>query len=102
MLRRPPGPTLLPCTTLFRSLRLRTSMRWVGLGTVIAAAAVAIVLGLSAADRVERGTGAQGNEPAPAGTKSVSVDRKSTRLNSSHANIPYAVCCLRKDLSVGA
>ena len=56
-------------------LRARTSMRWLVAGAGIAAAAVAIVLAFSAADRVERGTGAQGNEPAPAGTKSVSVKR---------------------------
>src|SRR5581483_3600555 len=34
--------------------------------------------------------------PRPAASRASPVDRKSTRLNSSHANISYAVCCLKK------
>src|SRR5258707_1428706 len=67
MIRRPPRSTLFPYTTLFRSL-------W----------------------RLADGGLAQPCDrplpPAPA----VVVDRKSTRLNSSHANISYAVFCLKK------
>src|SRR5438445_7856344 len=67
MIRRPPRSTLFPYTTLFRSLLSGTS----GLSGVVKAA----------------GTGAP-----VAGA----IDRKSTRLNSSHANISYAVFCLKK------
>src|SRR3712207_7025392 len=83
MIRRPPRSTLFPYTTLFRS-------------------------------RVARGLGARGNsveigEPAArmqgpialrhgvvANLHNHGQDRKSTRLNSSHANISYAVFCLKK------
>jgi serine/threonine-protein kinase len=56
-------------------LRLRRGTRLIGILAAIAIAAVAIVLVLEGADRVQKGTGASGNEPAPAGTKSVSVRR---------------------------
>src|SRR3712207_8697794 len=77
MIRRPPRSTLFPYTTLFRS-------------------ALALVLG---------GRGAPGRrDQVRAGpvcltqphTVQTGKDRKSTRLNSSHANISYAVFCLKK------
>src|SRR2546422_8452695 len=69
MIRRPPRSTLFPYTTLFRS----------------AAAGFSAVLapGVAAVDGGEAGAGAVG-------------DRKSTRLNSSHGYISYAVFCLKK------
>src|SRR2546421_6694073 len=67
MIRRPPRSTLFPYTTLFRS---RDSLRAVGLSPL-----------------------RQGAECA-AGTER--RDRKSTRLNSSHDQISYAVFCLKK------
>src|SRR3712207_8628210 len=88
MIRRPPRSTLFPYTTLFRSgggtgpgrlpgdapgvppLRPRRPVQ------LVAVAAAAVPGGVGAG----RGTG----------------DRKSTRLNSSHANISYAVFCLKK------
>src|SRR3712207_7833572 len=94
MIRRPPRSTLFPYTTLFRSYTV--DLGWSGIaelvlrprvgqllwntarlvfGTVLCCA----VLGVGAAWLVER-----------------SEDRKSTRLNSSHANISYAVFCLKK------
>src|SRR3712207_6906764 len=80
MIRRPPRSTLFPYTTLFRSVQR------VLLGLVGAEAAVGRVL-------VGRGApGVQGVVPGLA----VQLDRKSTRLNSSHANISYAVFCLKK------
>src|SRR3712207_6895245 len=89
MIRRPPRSTLFPYTTLFRS-----SGDLPGVGVVAgtmrpsnalgpdAQALTALVLGNSAATaRLELAGRA---------------DRKSTRLNSSHANISYAVFCLKK------
>src|SRR3712207_7905157 len=78
MIRRPPRSTLFPYTTLFRSgrpaLRRGSERRTV------------YVCGRE-----------QGGLPAhPQGGTQQSQDRKSTRLNSSHANISYAVFCLKK------
>src|SRR3712207_8434019 len=78
MIRRPPRSTLFPYTTLFRSL--------VEVGTTVDVGTV-----LARLDTGE-GTDASGVEPE-SGT---GEDRKSTRLNSSHANISYAVFCLKK------
>src|SRR3712207_9035339 len=85
MIRRPPRSTLFPYTTLFRS-----------------------VLG----DGPGRGNGVIGTTRCASGgeaafhahftserstlTTAATIDRKSTRLNSSHANISYAVFCLKK------
>src|SRR3712207_9098936 len=80
MIRRPPRSTLFPYTTLFRSAG---SARRVGDDDKaphdFSAGAVA--------PRRRRRTAARG---------AVRRDRKSTRLNSSHANISYAVFCLKK------
>src|SRR3712207_8578565 len=89
MIRRPPRSTLFPYTTLFRSRRGHLG------GRVGAAAA-----------RRRPGDGRQqlGRPPRPqgppAGDVRVAQDRKSTRLNSSHANISYAVFCLKKKKKV--
>src|SRR2546430_10450094 len=91
MIRRPPRSTLFPYTTLFRSeLRLRcTDHLQRHLAHVLLEAAAADVAGRAAVlgDRelgpfVTIGRAAQ--------------DRKSTRLNSSHSQISYAVFCLKK------
>src|SRR5258707_9739961 len=96
MIRRPPRSTLFPYTTLFRS-----EIQLAGLGVhrdVLEHGAEADgipdlpllllgkpdALGVAAAFEIEYAV------VAPA------VDRKSTRLNSSHANISYAVFCLKK------
>src|SRR3712207_8102395 len=80
MIRRPPRSTLFPYTTLFRSARLAHRFRDVV--------------------RVEREVGpALAHDHVGAGDPRdvrVQRDRKSTRLNSSHANISYAVFCLKK------
>src|SRR3712207_8932238 len=88
MIRRPPRSTLFPYTTLFRSVRHSASL--------------ADLLeqpgrGRPTEDAVEQ----RGGEAPPirAGDTvraQANVDRKSTRLNSSHANISYAVFCLKK------
>src|SRR5438445_2795679 len=69
MIRRPPRSTLFPYTTLFRSCSLKS---------------------LPGADCVT----SKGFRPFI--PRSTGTDRKSTRLNSSHANISYAVFCLKK------
>src|SRR3712207_7309018 len=87
MIRRPPRSTLFPYTTLFRStLRstitagsLTVSPPTVGIGLVSSRIGIR--------GRRDR----HGTQPP-----SVLSDRKSTRLNSSHANISYAVFCLKK------
>src|SRR3712207_7119063 len=85
MIRRPPRSTLFPYTTLFRSEENRVLLGllrpcldgnelWYFLGLFMMGAAIPGV-----SDRV--------------------LDRKSTRLNSSHANISYAVFCLKKNIN---
>src|SRR3712207_8002423 len=79
MIRRPPRSTLFPYTTLFRSLE--------------------DFMGRNLADNpdfrdaIDKARDGAGRGPPARGA---SVDRKSTRLNSSHANISYAVFCLKK------
>src|SRR5689334_25071747 len=80
MLRRPPRSTLFPYTTLFRSRRLLIGFDVIApLGAHLAAQLMPAQFG-AAADVVERRI----------------EDRKSTRLNSSHSSISYAVFCLKK------
>src|SRR3712207_8159027 len=78
MIRRPPRSTLFPYTTLFRS---------VGLSHLHGGDQLALGL-LEQVDLV--------SGPALALALVPHADRKSTRLNSSHANISYAVFCLKK------
>src|SRR3712207_8457184 len=83
MMRRPPRSTLFPYTTLFRS-RVTPGPDW-------SPARVAWLL----AFHRDRRPGLDG-ELGEATWAVVVEDRKSTRLNSSHANISYAVFCLKK------
>src|SRR3712207_7490320 len=86
MIRRPPRSTLFPYTTLFRSES--------GLGDPVARGAAAHVLqGAHAARDVDYPPVAVASHK---GDSHLAEDRKSTRLNSSHANISYAVFCLKK------
>src|SRR5258707_8482610 len=85
MIRRPPRSTLFPYTTLFRSLDVVGVRRHDRQGT--------------SAPAPTQAPGAPGGvslTPPATGRRRVSRDRKSTRLNSSHANISYAVFCLKK------
>src|SRR3712207_7429172 len=82
MLRRPPRSTLFPYTTLFRSTA----------GAEILGFAHQALLPSLARDVLH--TGPEGLGALNAALRS--GDRKSTRLNSSHANISYAVFCLKK------
>src|SRR3712207_9006733 len=94
MIRRPPRSTLFPYTTLFRSeevLRLQVP--------VVHAARVQGTHGAHhTAEGVHQPGGVRRLAPAPPVpvVPVHEVDRKSTRLNSSHANISYAVFCLKK------
>src|SRR3712207_7562145 len=98
MIRRPPRSTLFPYTTLFRSLFP------VGVGylhrDLLEAGPSQQLLVLALLQRPGDAPGPQldaphdlGRDPAPVPQEE---DRKSTRLNSSHANISYAVFCLKK------
>src|SRR3712207_6883985 len=84
MIRRPPRSTLFPYTTLFRSA-----------GKVL----------VDTTNPLDSSTGTPGmfvghtdslGEQVQRAVPEAQVDRKSTRLNSSHANISYAVFCLKK------
>src|SRR3712207_7111290 len=85
MIRRPPRSTLFPYTTLFRSLRHSGSDEFTLLGYCMGGTMSAMYASLF-----------------PENLKNLILmtapveDRKSTRLNSSHANISYAVFCLKK------
>src|SRR3712207_7043323 len=97
MIRRPPRSTLFPYTTLFRSRPCRARHPraprrpdewWDAAGFVHDGGAEGSA---QAAPGLRNGGGLQELE--------VAGDRKSTRLNSSHANISYAVFCLKKNKS---
>src|SRR5436309_7718523 len=75
MIRRPPRSTLFPYTTLFRSRGAGGDARPGGAGAL---------------------PGAGGAPPRPLDGRPEPRDRKSTRLNSSHVKISYAVFCLKK------
>src|SRR3712207_7507921 len=86
MIRRPPRSTLFPYTTLFRS---GTDEH----GEPVAQAAEA--QGVTPKELADRNA-ARFEQLPPILGASNDLDRKSTRLNSSHANISYAVFCLKK------
>src|SRR2546422_6486717 len=88
MIRRPPRSTLFPYTTLFRSL----------FPAAVEADVVAPPLPRARERERQSDPGAAGpDDPHDVGRQ----DRKSTRLNSSHGYISYAVFCLKKKLSGG-
>src|SRR3712207_7556267 len=83
MIRRPPRSTLFPYTTLFRSLAIRRQAEHLEIG--------------QRRRRSRRGSGVVVTDRRPdRRLPQDRGDRKSTRLNSSHANISYAVFCLKK------
>src|SRR5258708_24690301 len=97
MIRRPPRSTLFPYTTLFRSL----GRPGPGHGLVVDLAGFRVCAHQGGRDVVgPRGVG-EGHEGPGGGNHAVALvlavrDRKSTRLNSSHQIISYAVFCLKK------
>src|SRR2546427_2426460 len=91
MIRRPPRSTLFPYTTLFRSLRIffvgglisyRALFNWLSPWIFVPTFLVAPIFQILLFVYIGRSAGVQ--------------DRKSTRLNSSHSQISYAVFCLKK------
>src|SRR2546427_7894737 len=88
MIRRPPRSTLFPYTTLFRSVKLRESEESLRKSGQDAAA---IEANLTRQALVQATLNVAIQQPEVRKT-----DRKSTRLNSSHSQISYAVFCLRK------
>src|SRR3712207_6847680 len=93
MIRRPPRSTLFPYTTLFRSVAHvvvddhHGAALQDGVGLVHALQPAAVLVGQRRLRAVE--------EQRRLGQQPLGRDRKSTRLNSSHANISYAVFCLK-------
>src|SRR3712207_8072740 len=92
MIRRPPRSTLFPYTTLFRSWQEQHSSElplivWINLSAKQFREPELV-------DEVARALQKTGLPPSGLGLE---IDRKSTRLNSSHANISYAVFCLKKN-----
>src|SRR3712207_8013151 len=88
MIRRPPRSTLFPYTTLFRSTEvfIRACERRLQ--------AIGGTADEASSKKMQKEMDKWG--PLPKGTRAELLDRKSTRLNSSHANISYAVFCLKK------
>src|SRR3712207_8084571 len=95
MIRRPPRSTLLPYTTLFRSTSVQRFIEQAAADPAVLAIKQTLYRTSGDSPIIEALIDA-----AEAGKQ----DRKSTRLNSSHANISYAVFCLKKkkDLSAHA
>src|SRR3712207_6872294 len=102
MIRRPPRSTLFPYTTLFRSLLGREAGGDVELDGVVEVLGVEVV---PVGARLQPDLRGKAGVRLPAGgagqhaaldlpARDGGLDRKSTRLNSSHANISYAVFCL--------
>src|SRR3712207_7927795 len=97
MIRRPPRSTLFPYTTLFRSGRCRDQDD-VHVGGENLGEPLRVLPGErrpAFGDGEERELAVLLSNAHP-----VTEDRKSTRLNSSHANISYAVFCLKKKKSI--
>src|SRR5438876_1899583 len=92
---RPPTSTLFPYTTLFRSLEDHGAAATHPEAAVLAAMISALT---GKPGEAERWAVAAGQAAAVASLPdgSASIDRKSTRLNSSHPSISYAVFCLKK------
>src|SRR3712207_6945910 len=90
MIRRPPRSTRFPYTTLFRAAEPGVGHRRPG---------AALHLAPRRGGRAGGPAGDRGGAGAlrRASALGQALDRKSTRLNSSHANISYAVLCLKKN-----
>src|SRR5260221_4927998 len=85
MIRRPPRSTLFPYTTLFRSSENLAFNRVIRLAENVEGAALYMM-----------------HTSAATGVRAIAKDRKSTRLNSSHTVISYAVFCLKKNNEIVA
>src|SRR3712207_7580385 len=95
MIRRPPRSTLFPYTTLFRSAWPLVVVA-VLLSVVAAFFYLRVIVLMYFSDPVGDGPTVAVPSILTTSVIAVALDRKSTRLNSSHANISYAVFCLKK------
>src|SRR3712207_8285739 len=93
MIRRPPRSTLFPYTTLFRSRQ--EGEIWLPGRSTGQEPAPSQTAGLARAPAARRPYDSSKTRVRPV-FDALRKDRKSTRLNSSHANISYAVFCLKK------
>src|SRR3712207_7529276 len=93
MIRRPPRSTLFPYTTLFRSVHPHD------VAEILGRRGVCVRAGHHCAQPLMKKLGVAATSRASFSVHSTR-DRKSTRLNSSHANISYAVFCLKKKTQV--
>src|SRR3712207_7253402 len=102
MIRRPPRSTLFPYTTLFRSPGNDLARDHVGVGDdKVRGGDPARSLDAVAASYAAHAYRPRARrEHLRVAREATSRDRKSTRLNSSHANISYAVFCLKKKTSI--
>src|SRR5207248_8519383 len=91
LIRRPPIPTLFPYTTLFRSPSLAAQLR--------RPCPLLAQDGRAGAGEKQRVVAARRGNPGGVCVSAHHPDRKSTRLNSSHRTISYAVFCLKKKKS---
>src|SRR2546429_6731615 len=91
MIRRPPRSTLFPYTTLFRSTKWELKGRPEGAGL-----ARGLAVWVETPCPSKRVGSSNSAPPTPSRKKLRRLDRKSTRLNSSHGYISYAVFCLKK------
>src|SRR3712207_8807069 len=99
MIRRPPRSTLFPYTTLFRSIGPEVEFQTkpeLALAMLTRALDAGVPAGWAAADEVYGQNAGLRLALEERGMPYVLADRKSTPLNSSHANISYAVFCLKK------
>src|SRR3712207_8577442 len=93
MIRRPPRSTLFPYTTLFRSgVQIHSNAE----GTYVGSVTVDGYPVVSEDGQTILDDQSQGKITIRDAAGAITQDRKSTRLNSSHANISYAVFCLKK------
>src|SRR3989475_1640636 len=101
MIRRPPRSTLFPYTTLFRS-GLAEQLR-LGMSTIPGVVDLSVekqVLIPQITVRIDQRKAAQAGISPGEAVRILQADRKSTRLNSSHSQISYAVFCLKKKTAI--
>src|SRR3712207_7469121 len=96
MIRRPPRSTLFPYTTLFRSSEIYVPNHDSGTVSVIDARTEQFVTDIRVKPNPHWVEFSKDGTRAYTANHESNLDRKSTRLNSSHANISYAVFCLKK------
>src|SRR5689334_24547465 len=93
MIRRPPRSTLFPYTTLFRSVEFAAADMEQVNRTILSRTSSDVTMIPEVANHL---ISSGGKRLRPILTLAMAQDRKSTRLNSSHSSISYAVFCLKK------